>query len=100
MNAFGGIIFEGAEYGRSGGHTLSSTLAQQSAQGRQTSMHRRPGDRRERQQHSNSGLRSRQYACPNPDKQQIVVEVPGNVEIGSLKQAKFVEVRGICGESG
>lgn len=34
------------------------------------------------------------------DKQQIVVEVPGNIEVGPLKSAKFVEVRGLCGDSG
>lgn len=28
------------------------------------------------------------------------MEVPGNVEITPLKEAKYVEVRGICGESG
>ena len=34
------------------------------------------------------------------DKQQITVEIPANVEVGPIKEAKFVEVRGVSTEGG
>jgi len=30
----------------------------------------------------------------------ISVEVPGNVDAAPLREIKYIEVRGVCGESG
>lgn len=46
-------------------------------------------------------MRSLEYFyCYFLAKEQLIVEVPGNIDLDELKKVKFIEVRGICGESG